>query len=551
MKQKTKKLPEDNKSEKRKEAAKTEKIHATRSGFPVKSVYTPDDISSLNYEEKLGAPGEYPYTRGIYPTMYRGRLWTMRQYAGMGTAKETNERYKYLLQSGQTGLSVALDLPTQLGYDSDATEAEGEVGKVGVAIDTLSDMEMIFDGIPLDKISTSFTINATAAILLLMYKSVAEKQGVAKEKISGTIQNDILKEFGSRGAWVLPVDASMRLAVNSIEYCVKELPRFNAISIASHYRDAGATPAEEMAYTLSAGVAYVRACLERGLDVDDFAPQLSWFFYTYVNFFEEVAKYRAGRRIWARLMKEKFGAKKTESWKFRVACVCGGHSFTKQEPLNNIARSTIETMAVTMSGLQSVFTAAYDEAYSIPTELSARTALRVQQIIAYESDIPYAADPLAGSYFVESLTDAMEEKILGIMDEIEKRGGFVSALKTGWVQQQIAQRAYEHEQKVKSGETKIVGVNVFKSDDEQSKELNIYQVNEELTKEQIARLNNVRERRNALKVTETLHALEDAARGKENMLPAMDSCVKAYATVGEIFGVLRKVFGEYQPLTEF
>lgn len=545
-----KEMAENGKKDK-KSSAQAGQSYTTRSGLTVKSFYTPDDISSLNYAEKLGAPGEYPYTRGIYPSMYRGRLWTMRQYAGMGTARETNERFKYLLQSGQTGLSVALDLPTQLGFDSDAPEAEGEVGKVGVAIDTLSDMEMIFDGIPLDKISTSFTINATAAILLLMYKAVAEKQGVSKEKISGTIQNDILKEFGSRGAWVLPVDASMRLAVDSIEYCVKELPRFNPISIASHYRDAGATPAEEMAYTLSAGVAYVRACLERGLDVDDFAPQLSWFFYTYVNFFEEIAKYRAGRRIWARLMKEKFGAKKTESWKFRVACVCGGHSFTKKEPLNNIARSTIETMAVTCSGLQSVFTAAYDEAYSIPTEKAAKTALRVQQIIAYESDIPYAADPLAGSYFVESLTDSMEEKILDIMDEIEKRGGFVNALKTGWVQQQIAQRAYEHEQKVKSGETKIVGVNVFKSDDEEAMELNIYQVNDALTKEQIARLNDVRKKRDAGKVKETLLRLEDAARGKENMLPAVDSCVKAYATVGEIFGVLRGVFGEYQPLTDF
>ncbi len=526
-------------------------MRATRSGIPVKAVYSQDDLINFDPDENLGEPGGFPYARGIYPSMYRGRLWTMRQYAGMGTAKETNERYKYLLESGQTGLSVALDLPTQLGYDSDASEAEGEVGKVGVAIDTLSDMELIFNGIPLEKISTSFTINATAPVLLLMYKAVAEKQGVSHDKISGTVQNDLLKEFGSRGAWVLPVDPSMRLVVDTIEYCVKELPRFNPISIASHYRDAGATPAEEMAYTLSAGVSYVRACLERGLNIDDFAPKLSWFFYTYVNFFEEIAKYRAGRRIWARLMKEKFGAKLPDSWKFRVACVCGGHSFTKKEPLNNIARSTIETMAVTLSGLQSVFTAAYDEAYSIPTEISARTALRVQQIIAYESDIPYTADPLAGSYFVESLTDAMEEKVLSVMDEVEKRGGFVNTLKTGWTQQQIAQRAYEHEQKVKSGETKIVGVNLFPSDNDEQGDLNIYTVNEELTKEQIERLNEVRSKRDTKKVDDALAGLEAAARGKDNMLPAMDACVKSYATIGELFSILRDVFGEYLPPTEF
>lgn len=522
----------------------------TRSGIPVEPVYEPEHLVNFQPKEKLGEPGEYPFTRGIYKNMYRGKLWTMRQYAGYGTPKETNVRYKYLLKQGQTGLSVALDLPTQLGYNSDAPQAEGEVGKVGVAICSLLDMETIFEGIPIDKISTSFTINATASILLCMYKAVAEKQGVPNDRISGTIQNDILKEFGSRGAWVLPVAPSMRLAVDAIEYCVNHLPRFNPISIASHYRDAGAQPAEELAYTLSAGVSYVRACLARGMNIDDFAPRLSWFFYTYVNFFEEIAKYRAGRRIWARLMKEKFGAKNPDSMKWRVACVCGGHSFTKQEPLNNIARSTIETMAVTLSGLQSVFTAAYDEAYAIPTELSAKTALRVQQIIAYETDVPHTADPLAGSYFIETLTNQMEEKVLGLMEDIEKRGSFVECLKKGYIQQKIARRAYEHEMKVKSGETKIVGVNLYHNPEE-DKDIEIYEVAPKVEQEQRESLERVRKERDADDVKKAIGELEKAARGKENMVPHIENAVKSYATTGEIMDVLRGVFGEYQPTTVY
>lgn len=531
----------------------------TRSGIPIEPVYNPEHIADFNPDEKLGQPGEYPFTRGIYKNMYRGKLWTMRQYAGYGTPKETNVRYKYLLKQGQTGLSVALDLPTQLGYNSDAPQAEGEVGKVGVAICSLLDMETIFEGIPIDRISTSFTINATASILLCMYKAVADKQGVPAERISGTIQNDILKEFGSRGAWVLPVDSSMRLAVDAIEYCVKHLPRFNPISIASHYRDAGAQPAEELAYTFSAGVSYVRACLARRMNIDDFAPRLSWFFYTYVNFFEEIAKYRAGRRIWARVMKEKFGAKNPDSMKWRVACVCGGHSFTKQEPLNNIARSTIETMAVTLSGLQSVFTAAYDEAYAIPTELSAKTALRVQQIIAYETDIPATADPLAGSYFMETLTNQMEEKVLWLMEDIEKRGGFVECLKKGYIQQQIARRAYEHEMKVKKGETKIVGVNLYHNPepacagmaDREDKDIEIYEVDPKVEQEQRESLERVRRERDSEKVKQSLSELETAARGKANMVPLIEKAVKSYATTGEIMDVLRDVFGEYQPTTVY
>src|SRR5262249_14244042 len=373
----------------------------TRSGTVIEPLYEAERVP-----DSLGRPGEFPFTRGIYPTMYRGKLWTMRQYAGFGTPRETNERFRYLLAEGQTGLSVALDLPTQLGYDSDAPDAAGEGGRVGVAIDSLADMEEIFAGIPLDQVTTSFTINATAPILLAMYQATAEKQGVAPERIAGTVQNDLLKEFGSRGAWVFPIDPSLRLCVDVIQYCTDKLPRFNPISIASHYRDAGANPVEEAAYTLSAGVAYARACVDRGLAVDAFAPRLSFFWYTYTNFFEEIAKYRAARRVWAATMRDRFGADRADSQRLRSACVCGGHSLTKQEPLNNIARTTIETMAVALGGLQSVFTAAYDEAYAIPTELAAKTALRVQQIVAYETDVAATVDPLAGSYFVEALTDA-------------------------------------------------------------------------------------------------------------------------------------------------
>jgi methylmalonyl-CoA mutase N-terminal domain/subunit len=524
--------------------------YETRSGIPIKRIYTPEDTAHLDYPAQLGWPGEHPFTRGIYPTMYRGKAWTMRQYAGMGTAKETNERFKYLLKEGQTGLSVALDLPTQLGYDSDAPEAEGEVGKVGVAIDSLHDMEAIFEGIPLDKVTTSFTINATAPILLAMYRAVADEQGVQPDRVAGTVQNDLLKEFGSRGAWVLPIDPSMRLVVDVIEYCCRSMTRFNPISIASHFRDAGATPAEEMAYTLSDGKAYVRACLERGMDVDLFAPRLSWFFYTYTNFFEEVAKYRAGRRIWARMMKEEFGAKKPASQMLRVACVCGGHSLQKTEPLNNIARLTVETMAVTMAGLQSVFTAAYDEAFSIPTELAAKTSLRIQQIVNYETDIPKTIDPLGGSWFVESLTCAMEEEILDILEKIEKRGGMVECLRTGWLQQQIAGRAYEWEQKVKSGAEKIVGVNVFNTE-EAPHEVEIYEVDPAIEKAQVERLRRARRERDPAAVAAALERLEKDARGAANLMPAILDAVKAYATTGEIMGTLRRVFGEYQPTTAF
>ncbi len=528
-------------SDKREKQRKT-----NRSGIEIKPLYTAADLPP-DLDARLGAPGEYPFARGIYPTMYRGKLWTMRQYAGFGTPRETNERFRYLLAEGQTGLSVALDLPTQLGYDSDALDAAGEVGRVGVAIDSLADMEEIFAGIPLDKVTTSFTINATAPILLAMYQVTAEKQGVAPERIAGTVQNDLLKEFGSRGAWVFPIDPSLRLCVDVIQYCTDKLPRFNPISVASHYRDAGANPVEEAAYTLSAGVAYARACVERGMPVDAFAPRLSFFWYTYTNFFEEIAKYRAARRIWASIMRDRFGAEKPDSQRLRSACVCGGHSLTKQEPLNNIARTTIETMAVALGGLQSVFTAAYDEAYAIPTELAAKTALRVQQIVAYETDVAATVDPLAGSYFVEALTDEMERAIRATMDEIERRGGMVECLRSGWVQRKIGERAYEWQRKLESGEVVIPGVNRFASADEAKHDVEVHRVPLALEREQVARLRKVRAERDEARVAGALERLSVAARSTDNLMPAVVEAVRAYATVGEITGVLRRVFGTYVP----
>ncbi|HEY3446838.1 MAG TPA: methylmalonyl-CoA mutase family protein [Myxococcales bacterium] len=507
--------------------------------------------SGIEIAPQYGAEpaGQYPFTRGIYPTMYRGKLWTMRQYAGYGTPAQTNERFKYLLAQGQTGLSLALDLPTQLGLDSDDPEAEGEVGKVGVALTSLADMERVFEGIPLDRVSTSMTINATAPILLAMYEETARRQGVAPDRISGTVQNDLLKEFGARGAWIYPIEPSLRLAVDLIEDCVARLPRFNPVSIASHYRDAGATPAEEAAYTLSAGKAYVERCLQRGMDVDRFAPRLSFFFYTYTNFFEEVAKYRAARRLWARLMKETYGAREAESMRLRVACVAGGHSLTRAEPLNNIARTTLECFADACAGVQSVFTAAFDEAFAIPTELSARTALRVQQIVAHETEVAATIDPLGGSYFVEALTDEMEKKIREVMDRIDGMGGFVEALKTGWVQKEIARRAYEHQRDVESGKVTVVGVNRFRT--EEPAKIELHPASEAVERERKEALGRLERERDGGAVSLALEGLENAAHGKANLMPAIREAVRAYATVGEIAGTLRKVFGRYQPPTAF
>ena len=521
---------------------------ATRSGVPIKPLYGPDDVG-----EPQPAPGEFPYTRGIHRNMYLGKLWTMRQYAGFGTPRETNGRFRYLLEQGQTGLSLALDLPTQLGYDADDPEAEGEVGKVGVSIGSLADMEELFAGIPLGKVSTSMTINATAPILLALYEEAAKRQGVPAERISGTVQNDLLKEFGARGAWLFPIEPSMRLACDLIQDTVQRLPRFNPISIASHYRDAGATPAEEMAYTLAAGKAYVENLLGRGMKADEFAPRLSFFFYTYTNFFEEVAKYRAGRRIWAHLMKDRYGALEPESWRLRAACVCGGHSLTRAEPLNNITRTTLETFAVACSGLQSVFTAAYDEAFAIPTELSARTALRVQQIVAYETEVAQTVDPLGGSYFVESLTDGMEAAIQTVLDEIDARGGFVECLRQGYIQQRIAQRAYEHQRAVEKGEVPVVGVNKFRTVGEAhaEPEMELTQASPEAARDAAARVARVRRERNADAAATALRALSEAAAGTANLQPFIRAAAGAYCTVGEIASALKEKFGAYQPPTRF
>jgi methylmalonyl-CoA mutase N-terminal domain/subunit len=520
----------------------------TRSGIEIQPLYGPDDV-----KEVPPPPGEYPFTRGIHRNMYLGKLWTMRQYAGFGTPRETNQRFKYLLEQGQTGLSLALDLPTQLGLDADDPEAEGEVGKVGVSIGSLADMEELFEGIPLGKVSTSMTINATAPVLLAMYEEAARKQGVPDERISGTVQNDLLKEFGARGAWLFPIEPSMRLACDLIEDTVARLPRFNPISIASHYRDAGATPAEEMAYTLSSGKAYVENLLARGLPADSFGPRLSFFFYTYTNFFEEVAKYRAGRRIWAQLMREKYGAKEPESWRLRAACVCGGHSLTRAEPLNNIARTTLETFAVACAGLQSVFTAAYDEAFAIPTELSARTALRVQQVVAFETEVAQTVDPLGGSYFVESLTAGMEKAVRGVMDEIDSHGGMVECLREGYIQQRIAQRAYEHQRAVEKGEVAVVGVNKFRTLGEAhaEPELEITRASPQAAQEAAARIARVKAERDGEKARAALHALSEAAAGRDNMQPHIRKAVSAYCTVGEIAAALKEKFGSYQPPTRF
>jgi methylmalonyl-CoA mutase, N-terminal domain len=516
----------------------------TRSGVPIKPVYGPGDVRGAP-----PPPGEFPFTRGIHRDMYLGKPWTMRQYAGFGTPEETNRRFRYLLEQGQTGLSLALDLPTQLGLDADDEQALGEVGKVGVSICSLRDLETVFQGIPLDRISTSMTINATAAVLLAMYEAVASGQQVPRNRVCGTVQNDLLKEFGARGAWLFPIQPSMRLCVDIIQDCVERLPRFNPISIASHYRDAGATPAEEMAYTLSSGISYVEACLARGMDVEAFAPRLSFFFYTYTNFFEEVAKYRAGRRIWARLMKERFRARSPAAQMLRAACVCGGHSLTRAEPLNNIARVTLEAFAVTCSGLQSVFTAAYDEAFAIPTERSARTSLRVQQILAEETEVAKTVDPLGGSYFVEALTDEMEAAILRVMDEVAAQGGMVRALERGWVQQAIARRAYEWQQAVESGEQKVVGVNVARA--EAPEEMELQAAPSEAAERKVRELQALRAARSGDSVRRALDGVRRAAAGEANLMVPIREAVQAYATVGEMARALEDVFGRYVPPTRF
>jgi len=525
--------------------AEREKEFTTISFTPVKPLYTPLDNDEIKYNEKIGFPGEYPYTRGIQPTMYRGKLWTMRQYAGFGNAKESNKRYKYLLSHGTSGLSVAFDLPTQIGYDSDDPLAYGEVGKVGVAIDTLADMEILFDQIPLDKISTSMTINASASVLLAMYIAVAEKQGVSKDKISGTIQNDILKEYIARGTYIYPPMPSMRLITNIFEYCAKEVPKWNTISVSGyHIREAGSTAAQEVGFTLANGIAYVEAAMNAGLKIDDFAGQLSFFFNSHNDLFEEVAKFRAARRLWARIMKERFKAKDMRSMMLRFHSQTAGSTLTAQQVDNNIARVTIQTLAAVLGGTQSLHTNSKDEALALPTEQSVRTALRTQQIVAYESGVTNTVDPLAGSYYVEAMTDLIEREAEDYISRIDSLGGMISAIENGYVQAEIQKASYEFEKEMENGKRIIVGLNKFRAEKDEEPEL--LKIDMKVQEDQIKFLNKIRKERDQLKVNNALNNLKNAASTDKNLIPYIIDAVKAYASVGEICNTMRTVFGEYK-----
>ncbi len=518
----------------------------TGSEVPVERVYLPEELDADAYMEKLGMPGEYPYTRGVQPTMYRGRFWTMRQYAGFGNAEESNKRYKYLLEQGQTGLSIAFDLPTQIGYDSDDPISEGEVGKVGVAIDTLKDMEILFDGIPLDKVSTSMTINSPASVLLAMYIALAEKQGIPKDRIKGTIQNDILKEYIARGTYIFPPEPSMRLITNIFEYCSKEVPKWNTISISGyHIREAGSTAIQEAAFTIADGVEYVKAAIEAGMDIDNFAGRLSFFFNAHNDLLEEVAKYRAARRIWANLMKNKFGAKSAKSMMMRFHTQTGGSTLTAQQPDNNIIRVTIQTLAAVLGGTQSLHTNSRDEALALPSEQSVRIALRTQQIVANESGIANTIDPLGGSYYIEALTDKIVEEVEAYLAKIEDMGGMVRAIEKGYPQKEIQDSAYRYQKDVESGERIVVGVNKYATEEAPPKDL--LKVDPELQKLQIEKLARVKKERDNQAVQKALQALkEGAAKPDVNLMPLIVESVRHYATLGEICGVLRDEFGEYK-----
>ncbi|MBN2600501.1 MAG: methylmalonyl-CoA mutase family protein [Candidatus Marinimicrobia bacterium] len=518
----------------------------TSSWIPADRIDIPESGDFDNYTEKLGLPGEYPYTRGVQPTMYRGRFWTMRQYAGFGTAEESNERYKFLLDQGQTGLSIAFDLPTQIGYDSDNIVAEGEVGKVGVAIDTMKDMEILFDGIPLDKVSTSMTINSPAAILLAMYVAVAEKQGVSRDKLTGTIQNDILKEYMARGTYIFPPKPSLRLITNIFEYCSAEVPKWNTISISGyHIREAGSTAVQEIAFTLADGIEYVKAALKVGLDIDSFAGRLSFFFNAHNDLLEEVAKFRAARRIWAKVMKEKFNAQKPTSMMLRFHTQTGGSTLTAQQSDNNIVRVAIQTLAAVLGGTQSLHTNSRDEALGLPTEDSVRIALRTQQIVAYESGVTNSIDPLAGSYTIEKLTDTIEEQVWQYLNKIDDMGGMVRAIENGYVQKEIQNAAYRYQQEVESAERIVVGVNKYTI--KENPPSDVLKVDPKLRDLQIRKLVEVKRQRNQEIVNQQLNELRLTAKDRDkNLMPVIVAAVKEYATLGEICNILREEFGEYQ-----
>ncbi len=522
----------------------------TGSSQKVEELYTPLDVNYDNYLNDIGFPGEYPFTRGVYPTMYRGRLWTMRQYAGFGTAEQSNERYKYLLANGQTGLSVAFDLPTQIGYDSDDPMSEGEVGKVGVAIDSLYDMEILFKDIPLDKVSTSMTINAPASILLAMYIAVAEKQNIPRSVLRGTIQNDILKEYVARGTYIFPPKPSMRLIVNTFEFCSKEMPKWNTISISGyHIREAGSTAVQEIAFTLADGIEYCKAAIKAGLDIDKFAPRLSFFFNAHNDLLEEVAKFRAARRLWAKIMKEKFNAQNPKSMMLRFHTQTGGSTLTAQQPDNNIIRVAIQALAAVLGGTQSLHTNSRDEALALPTEKSVQIALRTQQIIAYESGVINTVDPLAGSYYVESLTDKIEKEAVAYIEKIEEMGGMVEAIEQGYVQKEIQDSAYRYQKDIEEGKRIIVGLNKFQVEEEPPKDL--LKVDPGIRETQIEKIKKVKSFRNETKVQQTLKKIEEVAKTDENLMPYIIDAVKEYATLGEITNTLRKVFGEYEPQNIF
>jgi len=515
-------------------------------GQEVQPLYTPADVADLDYDEDLGFPGQEPYTRGVYSTMHRGRLWTMRQYAGMGTASETNERFHYLLDQGQTGLSMAFDLPTQMGHDSDADMATGEVGRSGVAIDSIEDMRTVFEEIPLDEVSTSMTINAPASVLLALYIAVGDEQGVDREQLRGTIQNDILKEYAARNTYIYPPEASMRLITDIFEFCAEETPNFNTISISGyHIREAGSTAAQEVAFTLGNGIEYVEAAIDAGLDVDEFAPQLSFFFNAHNNIFEEAAKFRAARRMWATIMEERFGAENPKSKQLKFHTQTGGSTLTAQQIENNVVRVSYQALAAVLGGTQSLHTNGKDEALALPTEESVRTALRTQQILAHESGAADTIDPLAGSYYVESLTDDIEDEAFEILDDVDERGGMRGAIEDQWVQRQIQEVAFERQEEIEAGERIIVGVNEFEVEDAEP-EMDLESVDEEDEQRQIDRLDQLRAERDDDAVDAALDELRSAAEGEENVMPYIVDAVKAKATVGEVSNVFRDVFGEYQ-----
>ncbi len=525
-------------------------IFTSISGEPIERLYTPLEIAALDYHEQLGFPGQYPFTRGVQSTMYRGRFWTMRQYAGFGSAKESNERYRYLLEQGQTGLSVAFDLPTQAGYDSDHPLSMGEVGKVGVAIDYIGDMRVLFDKIPLDKVTTSMTINAPATVLLAMYLAIADEQKIPYDKLGGTVQNDILKEITVRGQYIYPPQPSMKLTVDLIEYCFKNVPRWNSISISGyHIREAGSTAAQEVAFTIADGIAYVQACVERGLDVDKFAPRLSFFFNAFTNVVEEVAKFRAARRVWARIMKERFGAKDPRSLMLRFHVQTGGVTLTAQQPLNNIIRVTLQSYAAALGGCQSLHTNSYDEALCLPTEQAVTVALRTQQIVAEESGAADSIDPLAGSFMVEALTDKIEKKVNDYLEKIDRMGGTLKAIEENYIQKEIQQSSYRFQKEIETNERVYVGINKYTMEEPAC--ANLLKIDMKVGEIEAEKLRKMRANRDKGKWEKALEKLKHISLAGENVMPAVIEAVKAEATIGEICDVWRGIYGEYKPKQTF